>query len=214
METVFTSITTRLYVNDKPLGFVQSIDIEDTLVNNEKYTDITLCRIANDCDDVINDMRMAPFIFKMTNTFWMPNPLQAREEIGGYYAPEAEVISFKMSLKVKPPESENDILQQIIVIRAKSFTYVKDIGLDGTRTIEEEDLKNLIKILKKNQEAAKRPESGFIKYGVPGNKPPVPPAVLPINDDGQPELIDDCFVCHTETPKSDLKKKKKGKKNK
>lgn len=147
METVvFTSANTCLMANDISLGFVQSIVIEDVVVDGEKYSDITLHRYVNDCEYVINEMRSGPFTFSVANQVWNPNE-KTGPRIGGYYSPEAEVVSFKMNLFAK-----NDmLLEQFIVIRAKSFKYVADVRVMPTKVTETEDFKNLIEILKKNQ---------------------------------------------------------------
>lgn len=186
---VYTSINTYLTANNKPLGFVQEIEIEDVVVDEQKYTDITLYRLANDSEDVINEMRFKSFTFKMFNSLQEYTRIcfGGKEEVAGYVSPEANVISFKMSLSAKIDGGKTDLLKQKIVIRAKSFMYSNNICAEEADFTDEEDFKNLINILKKNQEAVK-------------SKPPA--AILPASEQTPDEV---------EHAKKKDKKKKKSK---
>ena len=139
---IFTSTNTNITANNNPLGFVQAVDVEDTKdVSGEKYTSIVLHRLVNDNEDVINDMRSGPFLFKILNA----------STGSGYIATEAEVIGFKMHLAAKKDINPVEFLEQTITIKAKSFLYVPDARSVEMKMTEETDLVNLIKIIKENQ---------------------------------------------------------------
>lgn len=148
-NVVYTSTNTYISVNDNVLGFVQSIEIEDKTINGEKVTDITLHRLVNDHEDVINDMRKGTFVFKLYSSA-NPQGYAHTEHMSGYLASEAEVVGFKMYLSAKLSE-EVQLLEQTIIIRTKLLVHTHDIN--SVKLTEEEDLKNLIEIIKKNQEA-------------------------------------------------------------
>jgi hypothetical protein len=145
---IFTSSNVSLKANDNTLHFVQRVEVEDVLdpVTNEKYTNITLHRLVNDQEDVINDMRSGKFSFKIMNS----------STNGGYISDDAEVSSFRMELTADLSPSPTELLSQKIVIKAKSFVYVSDARSESFKAMEKEDLENLIAVLKQNQEKALR----------------------------------------------------------
>lgn len=138
---IFTSTNTHIAANNNTLGFVQSVEVEDVNESGEKYTKITLHRLVNDNEDIINDMRSAPFSFKIFNV----------STGGGYITPEAEVIGFKMHLAAKKDANPVEFLEQTIVLKTKSFLYVQDTRSEEMKAAEENDLVNLINIIKTNQ---------------------------------------------------------------
>lgn len=154
----FTSANIYLLVNDHLLGGVNTVTVKDFKEPTGPYTRISMDRVVFDgTQDTVELMRTQRFSFKLMN-----NTTQS-----GWVALDAELESYEMSLS-----TESGILYQHLVIRTSSFIYSENISEEHIAAKEEEDLKNLIEILKKNQTAAKKPE-GFIKYGVP------PAAVLP-----------------------------------
>lgn len=138
MVVVFTSSNVLISANDNPLGTVQTVDIEDRRDERGSYTQIVLNRLVSGAENMINDMRAAPFIFKIFN---MTNN-------SGYVAQEAELTGFKMSLKAKKDASPIEFLEQILTIRATNFVYVDDVRSITAKTIEKADVENMIKILK------------------------------------------------------------------
>ncbi len=143
--TVFTSTTVGLSVNDKPLCLVQSFETEDVVTPEEgRTTYIKIHRHVNGAEDVINEMRTAPFMFKVYNL----------ETNNGYLTYKAEVTSFKMSL-----QAASGLLKQEIVVRASAFNYTLDVRSSYLVEKEVEDFQNLIEILKKNQEKSRVPSA-------------------------------------------------------
>lgn len=143
MIAVFTNTNVHIRANDNPIRFIQKVDIEDKIdSNDDKYTYITLFRLANEDEEVINDMRNSKFSFKLCNC----------ETNSGYVSQEAEVISFKMSLDVKKDINPVEFLNQIITIKTKSFIYVKDVRSETLKNMEKDDLENLKKIIKEQQQ--------------------------------------------------------------
>lgn len=155
--TVYTSLNTYLAVNNEPLGFVQEIEIEDIVIDDEKFTDIILHRLVNDREEIINTMRFNTFSFKILNSPLGFMGEDKNEKIRGYYSSEANVIGFKMHLSAKAENNPTDLLKQKITIRARSFMYyndLKNVGAFGEINLPDDtDFKNLVNILKKNQEA-------------------------------------------------------------
>lgn len=143
MSVIYTTSNLILQANGSALGFVQSVDVEDFIdpKTNAKYTRIILLRLANNFDEIINDMRAGKFEFKLFNN----------ETNCGYFANEAEVIGFKMRMAAKTEPSNFDFLTQTITIKTSSFVFVKDVRSEIFKNIEKNDIENLKKIIKDNQ---------------------------------------------------------------
>ena len=138
-QATFTNANTYISANNRVLGFVQEIDVEDFIdERGEKFTHITLRSLVGGHEEAVNDMRSGPFSFKIINN----------SSGGGYIAPIAEIRSFKMHM-VAHKDDRPDFFEQIIIIKTKSFLYSK-LAKD-TVIVEQEDYKNLINILKENQ---------------------------------------------------------------
>lgn len=142
LTVVFTSTNTSITINNNQLDCVQTIDVEDAINSyGDKYTNITLTRLASDNDHIINDIRSAPFVFKVFNS----------ATGGGYISQKSEVVAFKMHLAAKKDDSYLEFLEQVIVIKAKSFVYGSDIRSDEMKIEENKDLVNLIDIINENK---------------------------------------------------------------
>lgn len=188
MDNVFTSTNVLVLVNDQPFGAVNNLVIKDCKDLTGKFTRISMARVVlAGSQDLVELMRTQKFSFKVMNY----------ETSGGWVSLDAELESYEMSFDT---EENNYFLYQHLVVKTPSFAYAENITAEHLAAKEEEDLKNLIEILKKNQAAVRKPETGFVKYGVP-------PAVLPDDYDGQPEKADDIVF----PEKKDRKKKKKNK---
>lgn len=193
METevfcTFTSDNILLLVNDKPLGGVSSLVVKDFKEPTGAFSRINLNRVVFDgTQEVVELMRTQRFSFKLMN----------RTSSSGWVALDAELESYEMMLSV-----EDGILHQNLVVKTPSFVYAENVSAEYITAKEEEDLRNLIEILKKNQEAVKKPETGFIKYGVP-------PAVLPNNEVSQ-DWLNNIENSNEPIKGKDKKKKKKNK---
>jgi hypothetical protein len=150
--SIFTSKNAAILVNDKPLEFVQAVDVEDIYNDGEKYTAITLRRFANDNDDQINKMRSGPFSFKICNEQHLEY-----QTCGGYVALHAELVSFKMHLSVNDDVEKVNLLEQTIIIKARSFICVSNTLSDVFySSAEKEEFDKLVSILKQNQEKDNR----------------------------------------------------------
>ena len=141
-QCTFTSANILLLVNDQPLGGVSGVAVKDFKEASGNFTRISLNRVVFEgTQDLVELMRTQRFTFKLMNT----------TTSSGWYAPDAELETFEMTLSVE------DILHQNLIIKTATFAYGSDISAEYLAATEEEDLKNLIEILKKNPEAAKTP---------------------------------------------------------
>jgi len=136
----FTSANTVILVNDKSLGGVHKLAVYEGEYEGKKGTFVTLNRYIIGNDELVNDMRSAEFTFKLLNN----------TSSAGYVSPSAEMMSFRMELS-KEDDGKELLLEQVLVIKASSFLYSEDARSAGMKATEEEDLKNLISILKENQ---------------------------------------------------------------
>jgi hypothetical protein len=135
----FTSANTVVLVNDKSLSGIFKIDVYDE--SDKGICNVMLQRHIIGTDELVNEMRMGGgFSFKLLNN----------SSSAGYVAETAKVKSFHMVLS-KEDDGKELLLVQTIVVSTSSFLYADDARSAGMKATEEEDLKNLISILKENQ---------------------------------------------------------------
>lgn len=164
----FTSANTSILVNDKALSGVFKIEtFEQT--DQENITYITINRHVKGSDELINEMRCSDPAASMAGGSRFSFKLLNNSSSAGYVSETASVSSFSMMLSKEDGGIEL-LLQQIIVIKAPLFLYSDDARSAGMKTTEEEDLKNLIKIIKENKTKT-------------SNKAVLPPAEVVVPDE-------------------------------
>ena len=146
---VFTSSNIMISANDNPIGCVQTVEVEDMDVSGEKYTRIVLNRLVSGSENTVNDMRAGSFCFKIFNS----------TNGNGYIAENAELVGFKMVLPPKKDINPSEFLEQTLTVKAKVFVYVDDARSATFKALEQEDIQNMIKILKANQEKTRLQQS-------------------------------------------------------
>ena len=138
----FTSANTVVLVNDKALSGLFKIDIYDE--SDKGICNIMLRRHVIGDDDLINEMRVGgDFSFKLLNN----------TSSAGYVSDAAKIKSFHMVLS-KEDDGKELLLEQTLVVTTSSFLYSSDARSAGMKATEEEDLKNLINIIKENKAKA------------------------------------------------------------
>lgn len=122
-------------INDKPLSGIEAIEINENLSG----TSIGLKRIVVGHDELVNEMRTQPFTFKIINT-----------DSSGYVADFAETTSFDMVV-----DSDQNVITQTFLIKVVSFLFSPDVRSIISKIQEEQDIENLINIIKDNQQKNK-----------------------------------------------------------
>jgi hypothetical protein len=136
-QSIFTSLNTSAFVNDSVLNGVFQVSVSEG-TDNSTYIRIKRHVLGNDY--LVNTMRAEKFSFRLINS----------ATSGGYVTEIAELDQFEMELGVKSDGSEM-LLEQTLVVKTLSFFYHEDARSTAMKTVEKDDINNLINIIKENQ---------------------------------------------------------------
>ncbi len=138
---MLNNTNTIVTINDMPIGFVQSVFIEDVKTEKEYYTLIKLKRFVDDTliEDPVDKHRTGSFTIKFINN----------KTACGYVSYDAEVLSFTLQLDAS---EELALLTQEVVVKAKRFVYTSNTNEAG---LTEEEIDWLGRMTKK-QDKKKR----------------------------------------------------------
>jgi hypothetical protein len=139
MIELFTNANTSILINDIRLNSVTQMEITETRTDTgRKKIQVVLYRNVVTDENIVNDMRMSKFSFRVIHN----------KNFAGYVGEEAEVTDFHMYLRATEDMS---FFTQVITFTIPTLFYVADARSTASKQIQKEDLDNLIKIIEENK---------------------------------------------------------------